>query len=31
MREMGDWREYLMEQLADPESAINFTESKEKS
>lgn len=24
MREMGDWREYLMEQLADPENAINY-------
>ena len=24
MREMGDWRAYLMEQLADPENAINY-------
>ena len=24
MREMGDWRKYLMEQLADPENAINY-------
>ena len=24
MREMGNWREYLMEQLADPENAINY-------
>ena len=24
MREMGDWREYLMEQLADPENAMNY-------
>ena len=24
MREMGDWREYLMERLADPENAINY-------
>ena len=26
MREMGDWREYLMEQLSDPENAINKNE-----
>ena len=24
MREMGDWREYLMERLADSENAINY-------
>ena len=24
MREMGDWREYLMERLSDPENAINY-------
>jgi len=24
MREMGNWREYLMERLADPENAINY-------
>ena len=24
MREMGNWRKYLMEQLADPENAINY-------
>ncbi|MCE2413951.1 transcriptional regulator [Candidatus Poribacteria bacterium] len=24
MREMGDWREYLMERLADPENAMNY-------
>lgn len=24
MRKMRDWREYLMEQLADPENAINY-------
>lgn len=24
MREMGDWREYLMERLADPENAMHY-------
>ena len=24
MREMGNWREYLMERLSDPENAINY-------
>ncbi|MCG9131407.1 transcriptional regulator [Candidatus Poribacteria bacterium] len=24
MREMGNWREYLMERLADPENAMNY-------
>ena len=24
MREMGDWREYLMERLTDPENAMNY-------
>ena len=24
MRKMGNWREYLMERLADPENAINY-------
>lgn len=24
MREMGNWREYLMEQLAKPENAMNY-------
>ena len=24
MREMGDWREYLMEQLAEPEKAMHY-------